>query len=332
MKLLSAMKNRLGLYSPLIFGQTKSLGLPNIVIIETTNLCDKECRICVHKNMTRKQGFMDLGLFKSIVDQISFAEVIFPYFLGEPLLHKDIYEMIRYCKSKGLYTSISTDGNLLNEDNCKKIVEAKLDHLQISLNSTNKSGYEAIDPKGDFQAVLENIDRFLSINKGRVDFYVSILNMKCGVKDWQAFVKAWRKKGLEVRFKFFVDWNANDPSIQEFGSFPARRRKDVYPCDWLWQQFHVLWDGRVIPCCFDYDGTQILGDVNVDSIKSIWNGRAYTDMRRAHLNDGAAISLCSGCNRRRKQFYEIPFHVIFDASLIYKMRLLYEKSPRKYFG
>jgi len=275
---------------------------------------------------------MDLGLYQKILDQIPRAEVVFPYFLGEPLLHKDIYEMIRYSKAKGLYTSISTGGGLLNEDHCRKLVESGLDHLQISLHATNQETYEVIDPKTDFQVLLNNIDRFLTINHGKIDSYISIIALEPGIKDWEIFARTWRKKGAKVRFKFFTDWNSREEDITKFAHSRSCPKRDVFPCDWLWQQFHILWDGRVVPCCFDYDGTHILGDVNKDSIESIWNSPAYEQMRKAHLIKDPSLALCAMCHRRKKPWYEMPLHVLLDASWIYKMRLSFEKKPRNYFG
>jgi hypothetical protein len=36
----------------------------------------------------------------------------------------------------------------------------------------------------------------------------------------------------------------------------------------------VLWDGRVVPCCHDYDGHVVLGDLREESLSQIWDGVA----------------------------------------------------------
>ena len=324
--------NRLRLWGSLLTRQGRSLGQPSIVIIEATNVCDKECRICVHKNLTRPKGFMSLDLFRTIIDQIPSSEVTFPYFIGEPLLHPGLFEMINYMKASGHFVSISTNGNLLSVDMCRKLVESGLDHLQISLNAISTEGFTAIDPSADFQAALENIDRFIRINQGRIDFFISVVNMPGNLKEWSAFQKIWNKKGVRVRFKFYVDWNSGDEQIKSFGVQVQRRRRDIYPCDWLWRQFHIFWDGKVVPCCFDPDGSHVVGDVTTARVADIWNGPEYQALRRAHLGDGASIPLCAQCNRRKVPFYEIPAQIFFDASWIYKLRMAYEGRPRIYFG
>ena len=251
--------NRMRLYRSFLLKKSKSQGLPNVFIIETTNHCDRKCQICPHQSLARPKGFIDFGLYQRIIDQIPHTELVFPYFLGEPLLHKDIYEMVKYSKSKGLYTSISTGGRLLNEANCQKLVDAGLDHLQVSLLTTNEESYEMMDSKADFETIVSNIDRFLTINKGKIDFYIAVINIDVGIKDWEKFVERWRSKGAKVRFKSFTDWNSDKEAIRKFATRRPRRKSDIYPCDWLWQQFHILWDGRVVPCHFDYDGAHFWG-------------------------------------------------------------------------
>jgi radical SAM protein with 4Fe4S-binding SPASM domain len=54
-------------------------------------------------------------------------------------------------------------------------------------------------------------------------------------------------------------------------------------CDMVWDPiFQILWDGRVVPCCYDFDGRIILGDLNRQSIAEIWRGENYIKFREAH--------------------------------------------------
>lgn len=42
----------------------------------------------------------------------------------------------------------------------------------------------------------------------------------------------------------------------------------------------VLWDGHVVPCCLDYDGKVVLGDVNKDSLQDILKGQKAERLRK----------------------------------------------------
>jgi len=321
--------NRFNLFYAYLTKKSIIKGLPNIFIIETTNDCNKNCLVCVHKNMTRPVGYMDFELFKEIIDQIYLSELVFPFFLGESLLHKDIYKMISYCKQKKLFCSLFTNGTLLNDEESRNIISSGLDHLQISLNAVEEPIYKDIDPSCTFrfEQTIENIDRFLAINKRAVLTTISILSIEANNKKWEETISYWKRKGIDVRFKPFVDWNSNDESIKKFGKPIECKRNQVFPCDWLWRQFHILWDGRVVPCCFDYDGEYILGDVTNNSIREIWNNEKYAGLRGAHLKNNKKISLCEKCRRRKISMMEIPFLILTGAFTALNLRLSYEKKP-----
>ena len=52
--------------------------------------------------------------------------MMIPYVNGEPLMYKGIYQAIDYTSSKGTLSLIASNGILLNENNSKKLIEAKL--------------------------------------------------------------------------------------------------------------------------------------------------------------------------------------------------------------
>ena len=55
-------------------------------------------------------------------------------------------------------------------------------------------------------------------------------------------------------------------------------------------------DGKVVPCCVDYDGKYIVGDLKTDSLKSVWNGGKMIKLRKALLEGRKGdIELCSKC-------------------------------------
>ena len=61
----------------------------------------------------------------------------------------------------------------------------------------------------------------------------------------------------------------------------------------------MLWDGRVSLCCADFDGREVLGDLRTSTIQDIWNGPAYREVRRAHLDHGGP-DICQSCDLPKK--------------------------------
>jgi radical SAM protein with 4Fe4S-binding SPASM domain len=61
----------------------------------------------------------------------------------------------------------------------------------------------------------------------------------------------------------------------------------------------VLWDGRVSLCCADFDGRNVLGDLNTSTIQEIWNAEPYRNARRQHLESGGP-DICRSCDLPKK--------------------------------
>ena len=69
-----------------------------------------------------------------------------------------------------------------------------------------------------------------------------------------------------------------------------------FPCSYLWRRMVINYDGIVTICCRDYNCMNIMGDFNIQSLKDIWNGKEYSEMRSIHtamLRN--TIPVCSTC-------------------------------------
>jgi MoaA/NifB/PqqE/SkfB family radical SAM enzyme len=58
---------------------------------------------------------------------------------GEPLMHPDIVALVRFCKSLGMSTSLTTNGFLLNKQLVSELEAAGLDVMQISIDRVTPS-------------------------------------------------------------------------------------------------------------------------------------------------------------------------------------------------
>ena len=117
----------------------------------------------------------------------------------------------------------------------------------------------------------------------------------------ELFRTFWLKQGAdEVMLKEFVDWGGQDVTITQL-AMPSQRgmlqspRK--HPCKFLWQSVVIAWDGRVVPCCYDYDTKLVLGDLRTSSLAEIWNSPAYVALRKAELEGRNFTDLCANCSQ-----------------------------------
>ena len=55
-------------------------------------------------------------------------------------------------------------------------------------------------------------------------------------------------------------------------------------CNYLWERMYVWYDGLCNPCDIDYKSKLSVGSIKDESIKEIWNGQKFTELRNMHLN------------------------------------------------
>ena len=93
---------------------------------------------------------------------------------------------------------------------------------------------------------------------------------------------------------------ASDP-IQAFAPLSVHRfaRKGRMPdsCFRMWGSCVITWDGKVVPCCFDKDADNIIGDLNKQTFNEIWRGKPVYDFRQKILKNRKSIPICTNCSQ-----------------------------------
>ena len=108
------------------------------VYIEPTSRCNLTCEICIRNSWNESQGDMKEETFSHLLDGLRSLEqkplVIFGGF-GEPLLHRNIVEMIARAKDVAKRVEIITNGLLLTEGMVREFVNVGLDAVWFSVDS-----------------------------------------------------------------------------------------------------------------------------------------------------------------------------------------------------
>jgi MoaA/NifB/PqqE/SkfB family radical SAM enzyme len=127
---------------------------PIKVQISPVNICNNSCLMCrSHSPLNEEKVYTKTG--KKLMEMDVFVKLIEELYRmgtkevqlsgrGEPFLHSDVFDMIKYIKSKGICCYVTTNGSLLNEESSEKLVEYKLDVLNISLNSCKEETHSII--------------------------------------------------------------------------------------------------------------------------------------------------------------------------------------------
>ncbi|MFH1645294.1 MAG: radical SAM protein [Candidatus Omnitrophota bacterium] len=278
---------------------------PGLVYIESTNCCNAKCIMCPHSEMARPKTVMDISLFKKIADDAIAAGVknIGLSFLGEPLLDKEIFEKVSYIKNrdKSIRVSFVTNAMLLSETTAERLISSGLDEVRISIDAITKQTYESIRVGLCYEKVVSNVKKMLELKKEKNVLLpkVRLAFLEIGVNNNESrpFLKYWKHKADNVEIDFSRDWAGQK-------EFPDGRSPHLLnivkenPCDLLWKEMTVQADGKVVLCCNDYEGRVVLGDLNNNDIKSVWNSELYNYYRKKHINkERDSVKLCDKCRK-----------------------------------
>jgi len=268
---------------------------PDIVQIESTNLCNAKCVFCPRDEMHRQQGVMDFGLYRKIVDECALLGIthVRVHNYGEPFLDRQLVEKVRYAKSKGITeVGMISNGSLITEEIARGLIDAGLDAINISVDAAGKEVFERTRVHLDYDEVIGNIRTLARLRnesgRRRPRLILSFVRQENSA-DEQAFIEEWSRVADKIHITDLHNWAGT-----------LHGKSDVqYPCYRMWLTFTVLWDGRVSLCCADYDGRHVLGDLRTGSIQTIWNSPAYRAVRRQHLESGGP-SICRTCDLPKK--------------------------------
>ncbi len=277
-------------------------GMPVILEIESTSICNLKCIMCPYPIMGRKNEHMSMSVYQKIIEEgAGFLEFIWLHFFGEPLINPDIYKMIDMAEDAGIRTGMSTNGTRLDEQASAALLDSKLSMLYISLDGATKQTFEKIRVGAKFEKVHANVARFVNMKRARNSemlVRLQMIHMTSTQNEKDQFDEEWRDQGFDaIDYKPFHYWANQDQSliqIEEAG--PPTPTTGA--CSEPWIGFAVLADGTAVPCCNDYSAKMPLGDLKTQSLREIWNGAAMMKLRSRFAGEAPDVkgTLCEGCS------------------------------------
>ena len=276
-------------------GRERAPGMPEIVQIEGTNICNAKCVFCPRDDMHRRQGVMDMALFKKIVDECALLGIthVRVHNYGEPFIDRQLVEKVRYSKTRGIQeVGMISNGSLISDQVARGMIDAGLDAINISIDAGGKDTFERTRLGLKYDTVIANVERLVrlraELGRTRPKLILSFVRQSDS-EDERAFIEHWRGIADKIHVTDLHNWAGT-----------LNRESDVtFPCYRPWLTFTVLWDGRVSLCCADFDGREILGDLRTSTIAEIWNAEPYRRVRKLHLESGGP-DICRACDLPKK--------------------------------
>lgn len=298
-------------------------GYPYVALIEVGNYCNLRCPTCPTpaSKICRKRELMSFDNFKKVIDNIKDSvQVVLLYFTNEPLLNPDIFRMTEYAHKNGLYTEISTNAVLLNQEKTKDLFDSKLDRLILDLDGTTKESYEQFRVGANFEQVLNNITylcrqkQVLKLRRPFIElqFVFNKLNQnelpalkkiaddlsvdRLSIRSINLGQYAYSEKEKEeLSRKFFPENAENNGKVRyqrQDGELKIRNAPAV--CPLAKSHLVILVDGSVAMCCYDLNGQYIYGNVLSQKLSDIWFSPDIVKKRK--LAEKRGYPLCKTCS------------------------------------
>lgn len=296
-----------GLYSWLFKGKRPRPQFPRAVLTQTISRCNAKCIFCCHSTEPEaiQHGRMEDGLINKIIDEIGQNKFwmgrFSPFLINEPLMDTRMPEILaRARKVCGplLKTEITTNAGLLTEDVARRLIDAKLSQLWISVNGYTKETYEATMGI-DYDKSMANIQGFLDLKKRmgarRPSVYIStvITNITEGERDMaRAF---WADKDVELEMHE-VDNRIGESKAKELRS-SAHTNVDLRRhCKHFLKKCYIIENGDMIICCNDWRHTVVVGNVVDKSIREVWNSKHFKELiYEFYAHNYSNLEICRTC-------------------------------------
>jgi len=271
---------------------------PLLVDLELSSICNLRCPMCPtttidYKKMV-KRGLMDLDLAKKIIDEIQGKVYSLRLSLvGEPTLNPHFLEILSYAKQKGLKeVSFLTNGGKLELDYFKEIVRAGADWITISVDGVGED-YDRIRSPLKYVDIVQKL-RDIHRYKQETGIHKPVIKVQ-GV--WPAI-----KPNLAEYYETIAsctDLVAYNPLIDYLQKDSEEQivYVDGFSCPQYYQRLVVSSDGTVKMCSNDEHRTQIIGDVEIETVHQVWHGARMNELRNIHKqNEGfKQIEACRHC-------------------------------------
>lgn len=285
--------------------------------------CNFKCVYCIHSIDKDKRGYisnkvtMSLETYKKCIDDISKfpdkLKVIRFAGMGEPLLHKDIVEMVRYANDKQVTDKIEilTNASLLSHKMSDGLIKAGLGRLYISLQGMSSQRYsEVCGYKLDFNKLVENIKYYYE-HKGNLKVHIKIMDYALQSENdkelfYSTFGNICDSIGIEYASPIYpyVDYDKilddKSDTVTQFGL----KVDDIKVCPQPFFRLHIITDSACV-ACYGMKYPEIVGDVNKESIIDIWNGDKLKKFRNDMLNKGLCSNeVCKDCEIIRHRLFK----------------------------
>ena len=312
-------------YALSLFGVVRVRHLPTFVSVEPANFCQLRCPECPVGIASSPNRLMPLSIFERVLEQVqATAHTMQFYFQGEPLLNKQLPEMIAAAHKAGLYTIVSTNAQSLSQDMANALVQSGLNRIIVSIDGFSEESYQAYRVGGSLHKALEGLQHLAGAKAefhSRIRIELQVLRLKTNEHEWDWIKKNYKSLGAtHLVFKTAQLYNFEHghplmPTDERYSRYKktadgtyVHKSSPLHStpytlhrafgalCLRLWSGCVITTNGDVLPCCYDKDHKHTLGNIMTQSLVEIFHNQQANALR-SHILRSHLPEMCKNCDK-----------------------------------
>lgn len=282
---------------------------PSFLSFEPTNYCNLKCPACPSGSgkLSREKGFADIDVFKNLINENKKQLInLILHFQGEPLLHKQLGEMIQYARESKIFTELSTNANLFTSvfDSLK---ENMPDKLIISLDGLTQDTYNKYRVNGDINEVYEALELLTQMPKKKRPFvevqFLVFSHNENEIPNLKKIKSQYKIDKISLKTAQIYENSQISilPKNEKFSryiilgnSFQLKSKLPNY-CRRVIFGSVITWEGKLVPCCFDKDAEFVMGDIKQQNLNQIRHSDKYRQFIKTVFSQREKIEMCRNC-------------------------------------
>ena len=181
---------------------------PLALIAEVTHRCPLHCVYCSNPmRLAETQSELSTEEWTAVFRQAGKLGMLHAHFTGgEPLARSDLTELIAAARGAGLYTNLITSGIGLSEQRVQLLVDAGLDHIQLSFQDSRE---EAANWIAGAKAHAHKIELARTIRRHKIAFTVNLVVHRQNLdhlEEMIAFIEELNPDRIEIAHTQYYGW------------------------------------------------------------------------------------------------------------------------------
>ena len=153
------------------------------IFIEVTLNCNANCEHCGSKCSSKKKTKdIDAKYIKKALDEVAEKynprDILLSITGGEPLLRKDLFEIMAYAKQLGFKWGMTSNGMLITDSVIRKIQETEMDTISISLDGLKETHESFRGVPNSFDKIIKGIKKLQKVPTIRAVQVTTVVNKK----------------------------------------------------------------------------------------------------------------------------------------------------------